>query len=320
MSSASSAPVISPRPSFAAWLFAGFSICVAIFFCAAALWLGAAYRIELFYQRMQSQIENKSFARAHATLEQLINQPRLLVLLNRVLPHELKAPELGNKRAELKSTLTVLAHLDAGRFSDAATELEAANLAGIDPQEIATVLSWAQSLAEKSKRTKELEGEINELSKNIRQKVQEGDLIAEDFGALLGLNVATPEDPEELTPAYQKGVLENLPVLEKLRENIVDLASLQIELEALRTQVQVSGDNKHLVFAEKIERLKNANKAVSDLFLDFQKQRELKRQELTKLGTELRPLRVKTWNKVVQFFEIQARNPILPLQLPGLFL
>jgi hypothetical protein len=303
MTTSSATSQLSPRPSILAWCIALSSLILLTAFCLSIVAVGSFLRSEVLYQRFVANVNDKTFAQAELALEQLVTRPRLFSLAAQILPEALTPVDLGAKRAEIKGVFAVLGHLDAGDFLRASEQIEAIHLASQTKTDIAPLLTIIQKLAQQTKDLAARQEELKELTRLIRAKVQEGDLVADDFAALLGLAAATPEDPEAFTPAYKMGVLENLPILGKLRENILDLSALQIELEALGTTPQVEGDNKHLEFSEKLERLRAANLGLLVQFEQLVNQRLGVQEHLRKLGAEARPLRSQAWNTTFGFLD-----------------
>lgn len=310
MNTSSATSPLSPRPSILAWCIALCSITLLVVFCLSIVALGSFLRSEVLYQRFVANVNDKTFAQADLALEQLVTRPRLFSLAAQILPKSLLPADLGVKRAEIKGVFAVLGHLDAGDFVRAAEQIEAIHLASQTKTDTEPLLAIIQKLAQQTKDLAALQEEVKEITRLIRAKVQEGDLVADDFASLLGLIAATPEDPEVFTPAYKLGVLENLPVLGKLRENILDLPALQIELEALGTTPQVEGDNKHLEFAEKLERLRAANQDLLVQYEQLVKSRVGAQEQLRKLGAEARPLRSQAWNTTLGFLERSGQPPV----------
>ena len=167
-----------------------------------------------------------------------------------------------SKRSEVEKGLAAVRALSQfGLPSEAIQRLEKIKEA------LATMNSKQSIVQEDQRLNSERELQQQKLIKNHA-------LIGEDFAELLTLPSLYSYQKQGKLIAYQEGVLKDLPMLEKLEDNIPALADLRVALRDAGGAVHVNSDDVAQAFSEKLSSIKAASTAVVEEYNTLEDARE----------------------------------------------
>lgn len=90
-------------------------------------------------------------------------------------------------------------------------------------------------------------------------------LLLRDFGDLFSLDTKRDKgDDEKQATFYERGVLEGMPAITQLPDDIPDLVALKQELDRAGGEVGISGEGAHQQFVAKIDGLRDGFKRLRD--------------------------------------------------------
>lgn len=253
---------ISPRPSLSAWLIALLSsamvVTVAVLAMAAG-WLGRAILLE---QSLIAQLELRDFLSAERTLQDLTATPRLLVA-GTILESDTETYARRSGLHAARILLSVLSAIDLRSYEDAQSRMASfpANQDEVFTRNIQEKLETLRS--DQAMLVKELQ-RVKELEDSLAANTTQARLVAKDFAEMLSLKPEESGDPQEPPDAYRGGVLKGLPRLQGLRDNIVDLNFLKVELDGLGATVRVEGSDLYRAFTEGLQSLRSNYGALMD--------------------------------------------------------
>lgn len=286
---ASHISALSPRPGLGRSLLAIGCGALVLLLTWAMLVFGSVYRQQDLHDQLFERLNAKAFAQSKDLLKKYLEQPRIFRFL---YPSQLiRRPAPSTIDGALANEIVgLLSALDANNLTLAQQHFD--SLVGIGarlPQFSQTIVAM-KGLLNSSKHINELQTRVAETETQLNSALAEGRLLARDFSEIFALE---PVDlgASEFPPLYGAGVLSGLPKLKGLRDNIGDLARLQIELEGLKTSVKVAGENKHLAFMERIQKLRSALASASARFELQDRQHSEAKDQLDTLSAATKPIR-----------------------------
>jgi hypothetical protein len=247
---------ISPRPKTGAWVASFLSLAAVLFVALVALHGGKIFRYRSLYASLENHLDLKEYSLAQLDVTEMSKPPLLFNLADMLTPEATLDLQLQQLQIA-RGLLEVLSAVAVSRVDEAERRLLALPAGSVD----ATVQKMQGYLAELENSARALDEQrriLGESNTALSGLDNAGNLVAHDFGELLGL--APDTDPNDPTPPepYSGGVLQGLPKLKKLRDTIADLSFLKVELEALGGAVNVEGANSHEAFVSKLEALKRS--------------------------------------------------------------
>lgn len=247
---------ISPRPSLAGWALALLSLALALLLAIAALLVGARERRTVLIAQLERALSVRDYAQADVALQDLDSPP---------LPLRIEAITFTSSHARPQGTVqtartlvSALSAFSTQRLDEAQTRL--ASVPSAYDSLVQGLQTKLSSVAEIQKQLSETQQTLVSLDQRLEEISQQANLIAREFAEMLSLELEETE--ESLPSAYERGVLAGLPRIEGLRDNIVDLTFLKVELDGLHARVRVEGEDQHAAFTTKLEQLRSSYQEV----------------------------------------------------------
>jgi hypothetical protein len=299
-------------PGARAWLACAVSTAVLLAICYGILLWSDEWRRNSTFDSLVESIDGRDYMRAQSLLKLLTEPPPSISWINRFTIFG--APQLSSKRRETAQKLLEL----IVSISDA-DNLELMKAVSTYEDEIFPWLS--AQLKTESKPTSLLRVSVllHDQFQALRVKLQdlkmartESATLASERHGLSGQYVLVLGECRELFSMkaqefdrenvqyrfYQSGILQDLPIVDPLPDNIADLAGLKMHLEQIGGAVSLpEGVNPREAFAERLSKLKEAAAPVL-----IQSQRNRARQD------EMDALTAKLTGEIDQFRSQAASN------------
>jgi archaellum component FlaC len=294
---------ISPRPSLTGWALAFLSLVLALSVGSAALFVGAHERRAVLVSQLERALSVRDYAQADSALEDL-DSPPLPLRIESVLSTK-STLEAHGALQTARTLVHVLSAFSTQRLDEAQARLASVPAAydslvqGLQPK-LSSVADIQKQLSDTRQSLVTLDQKLDEIS-------QQGELIAREFAEMLSLELE--ESDSALPNAYERGVLVGLPRIEGLRDNIVDLTFLKVELDGLHARVRVEGDDQHAAFTAKLEQLRGSYQEVLRQYGEVETDFARGEEQIEETARQLRFAQL----KVEQDLRQEIRSIIKPL-------
>lgn len=284
-------PTISPRPSLGAWLVGLGSLLVVTVFVLAVLVMGKALREQALYDRVAEHLKFREYSQAEELTEQMASPPLALRAVRLIAPADaVEAHQHGIQVA--KVILSVTSALSVNRIDEAQRRLLLFPSGSSEPM-IQRTQEGLSALTETAKKLETQQQLLTLSEQALNAASQQGALVADEFGELLGLPAIRVAADDAVLPAYERGVLSGLPRLSGLRDDIGDLSLLKVELEGLHAQVKASGTDAHETFTARLETMRTSYTQINAKFEEAVSQFEAAQDATIALGRESSTLKTK---------------------------
>lgn len=255
---------ISPRPALGAWLVGLGSLFIVLVFSVAALTAGKALRERYLFEAIEAHLKFKEYGEAEKLAEQIASPPLLLRPARLIAPAEVIATRHRNIQIA-KVILSVTSALSVNRLDEAQHRLLSLPSGAAEPL-IQRTQEGLNSLVESGKKIETQQHLAADSQRALDAAATQGALVADEFGELVGLPAVRLEADDATLPMYDHGVLAGLPRLKGLRDDILDLNFLKVELEALQAKVKSGSGDAHGIFMRRMGELKASYAEISTKF------------------------------------------------------
>lgn len=123
------------------------------------------------------------------------------------------------------------------------------------PVVINNIRNALQILSQTSLEVGTVQDSLASKKKQLKSVNEAGNFIAEDFADFLSLKAVVNKSTDSPHPIYTTGILQGLPQLENLKDNIVDLIELRDLLTKLGGEVKTPKHNQHMIFKQMLSKI-----------------------------------------------------------------
>ncbi|MBN8549979.1 MAG: hypothetical protein J0M12_11745 [Deltaproteobacteria bacterium] len=287
---------ISARPSLAAWLLGGASLATVTFFMLVVLSYGKLLREESLYNSLRDRLKFKEYNRAEVLVEEIASPPFVFSVWSLLVSEQARQSRQTNLQTA-KIVLSVLSAVGVNRIDEAEQRL-ATLPANSGEHLVRDLQNELLAVKESQAKLESKQRAIHAAEDSLNASAKQGTLVADEFGELLGLSAIHVSDEDAALPAYDHGVLQGLPRLKGLRDNIVDLNFLKVELEGLHAHPKNDGANTFESFTAKLQAIKTSYSEINSRFEAAVTELEQSQDATVALGREVSGRRNKLQSEI----------------------
>jgi hypothetical protein len=268
----------TPRPNAGSWLFAWMSALITLTIAILVLTAGFLLTHRLVLREVQSAIRESRpnlVVQLFPILENGTEQLEDLFSLISGNPsyHTRRQARLATFNIGFKRNL-----MEPEEVERAIADLQQFRLRNLElaPQaHIKTIHEHLQNIKKNLSFSKQRQDRISEITAREKKLIDQHILLGEDLTDLLSLPCAYTRLGGTELRAYTSGILQYLPVLDGLDDDLTDLQSLKTALEQAGGKVNVSGDNPAEIFAEKVRGLRAISEELVTEFSQLHTEKEM---------------------------------------------
>ncbi len=303
---------LSPRPSLLAWGIALLSLSATLAASWVILSVGLHCRNLSLKSQVQAKLQLREYSGLESTFDELASPSRLFAPVGMFESNK----SLETKRQSLRTAqvlVSVLSAVGTSRIEEAG-----ARLSTLPASEQEDLLTRVQaSLDAMRGLSQSLADERLGLTRAEQAHAANGTqlyLISKDFADTFGLSPEMESEEDENVEAYSSGVLEGLPRVKKLRDNIADLNYLKVELDGLRAAVKVEGTDPAAAFSKRLESLRNSYQSGLHARAEIESEIDARDEKIQRTAKDLQTMRstaeANLRSEILQLLETGIRSPI----------